>query len=171
MFCQLWKCFYLSKISKQLPLSLFFGRMWQRPLVFNSFFLITHAVCRYWLSVGAQPSEPVQRILFRAGVLPPPPVMAMGRKGGPRDTRPVDPMTGRILNLEKPLNADQAKDSEGDVYGEEGASTSWNSSLQFLRFSSYTCLFYLFLGGGGYPGSQESLFLLGYPPEKQPGLT
>lgn len=57
--------------------------------------------------------------------------MAVGRKGGPRDTRPVDPMTGRILNLEKPLNADQAKDSEGDVYGEEGASTSWNSSLQF----------------------------------------
>ena len=96
--------------------------------------------------------------------------MAMGLKGGPRDTRPVDPMTGRILTLEKPLNADQAKDSEGDVDGEEGASTSWNSSLQFLRFSSYTCLFDLFLGGGGYPGCQESLFLLGYPPEKQPGL-
>ncbi|KAJ6765482.1 30S RIBOSOMAL PROTEIN S16-LIKE [Salix purpurea] len=42
---------------------------------------------KYWLSVGAQPSEPVQRILFRAGLLPPPPMMVMGRKGGPRDTR------------------------------------------------------------------------------------
>ncbi|KAK4337914.1 hypothetical protein RND71_042401 [Anisodus tanguticus] len=51
---------------------------------------------RYWLSVGAQPSEPVQRLLFRAGVLPPP----MGQKGGPRDTRPVDPMTGRIVTPE-----------------------------------------------------------------------
>ncbi|KAH9623679.1 hypothetical protein KSS87_017706 [Heliosperma pusillum] len=52
--------------------------------------------CWYWLSVGAQPSDPVQRILFRAGLLPPPPMLAMGRKGGPRDTRPVDPMTGRV---------------------------------------------------------------------------
>ncbi|KAM3360744.1 30S ribosomal protein S16-2, chloroplastic/mitochondrial isoform X1 [Capsicum galapagoense] len=52
---------------------------------------------RYWLSVGAQPSEPVQRLLFRAGVLPPPPMLAMGQKGGPRDTRLVDPMTGRIM--------------------------------------------------------------------------
>ena len=51
-------------------------------------------------------------------------MMAMGRKGGPRDTRPVDPMTGCILTLEKPVNADPAKDSEGDVDGEEGASTS-----------------------------------------------
>ncbi|XP_016554653.1 30S ribosomal protein S16-2, chloroplastic/mitochondrial isoform X2 [Capsicum annuum] len=52
---------------------------------------------KYWLSVGAQPSEPVQRLLFRAGVLPPPPMLAMGQKGGPRDTRLVDPMTGRIM--------------------------------------------------------------------------
>jgi hypothetical protein len=28
----------------------------------------------------------------------------------------------------------------------------------------------LFLGGGGFPGYQESIFLLGYPPEKQFGL-
>ncbi|PHU00981.1 hypothetical protein BC332_30768 [Capsicum chinense] len=54
----------------------------------------------YWLSVGAQPSEPVQRLLFRAGVLPPPPMLAMGQKGGPRDTRLVDPMTGRIMTSE-----------------------------------------------------------------------
>ncbi|GAY32437.1 hypothetical protein CUMW_002390 [Citrus unshiu] len=62
---------------------------------------------KYWLSVGAQPSDPVQRILFRAGLLPPPPMVAMGRKGGPHDTRPVDPMTGRVL--EKPTNAKQIK--------------------------------------------------------------
>lgn len=59
---------------------------------------------RYWLSVGAQPSEPVERLLFRAGVLPPPPMVAMGRKGGLRDTRPVDALTGRVLNQEKPAN-------------------------------------------------------------------
>ncbi|XP_073146549.1 small ribosomal subunit protein bS16m/bS16c [Henckelia pumila] len=55
---------------------------------------------KYWLSVGAQPSEPVQHLLFRAGLLPPPPMLAMGRKGGPRDTRPVDPMTGRVTTPE-----------------------------------------------------------------------
>ncbi|KAL8039580.1 hypothetical protein ABFS82_10G043800 [Erythranthe guttata] len=52
---------------------------------------------KYWLSVGAQPSDPVQRLLFRAGMLPPPPMLAMGRKGGPRDMTPVHPMTGRIF--------------------------------------------------------------------------
>ncbi|BBH08259.1 Ribosomal protein S16 family protein [Prunus dulcis] len=67
---------------------------------------------KYWLSVGAQPSDPVQRILFRAGLLPPPPMVAMGRKGGPRETRPVDPLSGRILSPEKPANGDQVKDAE-----------------------------------------------------------
>lgn len=76
-----------------------------RYLLSNLVFL--HSFCRYWLSVGAQPSDPVQRILFRAGLLPPPPMVAMGRKGGPRDTCPVDPMTGRVL--EKPTNAKQIK--------------------------------------------------------------
>ena len=67
----------------------------------------------------------MQRVLFRAGLLPPPPMMAMGRKGGPRDTRPIDPMTGRILTPEKPTNADQSNDSEGEEDGEDdSASTS-----------------------------------------------
>ncbi|KAK4772743.1 hypothetical protein SAY86_014518 [Trapa natans] len=57
---------------------------------------------KYWLSVGAQPSDPVQRILFRAGLLPPPPMVAMGRKGGPRDTRHVDPLNGRVSTPDKP---------------------------------------------------------------------
>lgn len=73
------------------------------------------ALCRYWLSVGAQPSEPVERILFRAGVLPPPPMVAMGRKGGPRDMRPVDPMTGRVLDVGKPATANQQKDGEDEA--------------------------------------------------------
>ncbi|KAI8000763.1 hypothetical protein LOK49_LG09G00756 [Camellia lanceoleosa] len=70
----------------------------------------------YWLSVGAQPSEPVERLLFRSGLLPPPPMLAMGRKGGPRDTRPIDPMTGRYLTADKPANGERPKDSEG--YGD-----------------------------------------------------
>jgi len=67
----------------------------------SDFFLF---LFRYWLSVGAQPSEPVERLLFRAGILPPPPMVAMGRKGGARDTRSVDALTGRVLNQEKPAN-------------------------------------------------------------------
>ncbi|XP_038984791.1 30S ribosomal protein S16-2, chloroplastic/mitochondrial-like [Phoenix dactylifera] len=74
---------------------------------------------KYWLSVGAQPSEPVQRILFRAGVLPPPPMLAMTRKGGPRDTRPVDPLSGRYLTPESPETADQSECRESEV-GEDG---------------------------------------------------
>ncbi|GKV47884.1 hypothetical protein SLEP1_g54738 [Rubroshorea leprosula] len=74
---------------------------------------------KYWLSVGAQPSEPVQHLLFRSGLLPPPPMVAIGRKGGPRDMRPVDPMTGRIMNLEKPAIADPEKGNEDD--GADGA--------------------------------------------------
>lgn len=76
--------------------------------------------CRYWLSVGAQPSDPVQRILFRAGLLPPPPMVAMGRKGGPRDARLVDPLSGRILTA----NPDKEKESESDENsGEDSATT------------------------------------------------
>ncbi|KAL6521177.1 hypothetical protein OROGR_017746 [Orobanche gracilis] len=56
---------------------------------------------KYWLSVGAQPSEAVQRLLFRAGLLPPPPMLSVRRKGGPRDTRPVDGMTGLVMAMEK----------------------------------------------------------------------
>ncbi|XP_062195319.1 small ribosomal subunit protein bS16m/bS16c-like [Phragmites australis] len=55
---------------------------------------------KYWLSVGSQPSDPVQRILFRAGILPPPTMLAMARKGGPRGRHPIDLMTGRPLDLE-----------------------------------------------------------------------
>lgn len=67
------------------------------------YFASNHFMCyRYWLSVGAQPSDPVQRLLFRAGILPPPPMVAMGRKGGPRDTRPVDPLSGRVMMPDLP---------------------------------------------------------------------
>ncbi|CAK9159206.1 unnamed protein product [Ilex paraguariensis] len=79
---------------------------------------------KYWLSVGAQPSEPVQRLLFRSGLLPPPPMLAMGHKGGPRDTRPIDPMTGRILTPEKLINCMQSVEPEGDEANDEENATS-----------------------------------------------
>ncbi|KAI3915446.1 hypothetical protein MKW92_031920 [Papaver armeniacum] len=66
---------------------------------------------KYWLSVGAQPSNPVQRILFRAGVLPPPPMSAMTRKGGPRDTRPIDPLTGCFVTPVEHTDTDLPKSS------------------------------------------------------------
>lgn len=69
-------------------------------------------ICRYWLSVGAQPSDPVQRILFRAGLLPPPPMLAMAHKGGPRDTRTIDPMTGRCLKPESAVADEQPKEED-----------------------------------------------------------
>lgn len=84
--------------------------------------LIKHTLllhCRYWLSVGAQPSEPVQRLLFRTGLLPPPPMLAMGRKGGPRDARSVDPMTGRVLSPESPSHIDIVNKDDDEVE-EEG---------------------------------------------------
>ncbi|CAM8960993.1 unnamed protein product [Rhodiola kirilowii] len=70
---------------------------------------------KYWISVGAQPSDPVQSILFRAGLLPPPPMGAMGHKGGHRDTRPIDPMSGRYTNPTQPSAAKNPKELEGSV--------------------------------------------------------
>ncbi|PKA50838.1 30S ribosomal protein S16, chloroplastic [Apostasia shenzhenica] len=67
---------------------------------------------KYWLSVGAQPSEPVQRLLFRAGLLPPPPMAVMARKGGPRDACPIDPMTGRYLTPRDTPDSDEPKGEE-----------------------------------------------------------
>uniref|UniRef100_A0A7S0PPZ8 Ribosomal protein S16 n=1 Tax=Micromonas pusilla TaxID=38833 RepID=A0A7S0PPZ8_MICPS len=43
---------------------------------------------KYWLSVGAQPSDTVARLLGQAGIIPPPP-----RKGGGRPG--AAPATGR----------------------------------------------------------------------------
>ncbi|KAF9603740.1 hypothetical protein IFM89_037826 [Coptis chinensis] len=78
----------------------------------------------YWLSVGAQPSEPVQHILFRAGVLPPPPMLAMERKGGPRDTRPINPMTGKYITPNKSSAADELKETADD--GKDASEDSSN---------------------------------------------
>jgi small subunit ribosomal protein S16 len=57
----------------------------------------------------------VQSILFRAGLLPPPPLLAMARKGGPRDRRPIHPMTGRPLDLEGVAIIDNSNAPEGDT--------------------------------------------------------
>ncbi|KAK7279038.1 hypothetical protein RJT34_24081 [Clitoria ternatea] len=52
---------------------------------------------KYWLSVGAQPSEPVERLLGRAG---------MGRQGGQLDKFPID-----ALNEEKPTNTENSENN------------------------------------------------------------
>ncbi|RRT40612.1 hypothetical protein B296_00058418 [Ensete ventricosum] len=57
--------------------------------------------------------DPVQKILFRAGLLPPPPMAALTRKGGPRDTRPIDPMSGRYLTPKDPETDLQPEGREG----------------------------------------------------------
>jgi small subunit ribosomal protein S16 len=48
-------------------------------------------------------------------------MMVMGRKGGPRDTRPVDPMTGRFLSPEKSPSSSQSNASKNDT---EAATTT-----------------------------------------------
>ncbi|XP_021674568.1 30S ribosomal protein S16-2, chloroplastic/mitochondrial [Hevea brasiliensis] len=58
---------------------------------------------KYWLSVGAQPSDPVRNILFNAGLLSPPPMVVMGNKSGPHKTCPVDLTTGDMSNPEKSI--------------------------------------------------------------------
>jgi small subunit ribosomal protein S16 len=62
-------------------------------------------------------------MLFRAGILPPPPMLPMKRKGGPRDRRPIDPMTGRPLDLEGVTIVDDptAPDDGDGVPHEEAA--------------------------------------------------
>ncbi|KAI8565394.1 hypothetical protein RHMOL_Rhmol03G0255500 [Rhododendron molle] len=92
---------------------------------------------KYWLSVGAQPSEPVQRLLFRTGLLPPPPMLAMGCKGGPRDTRPIDPMTGRYLTPNKPATDDRPKESEGDGDGDEDSGSA--RTMEELFHVAFDC--------------------------------
>ncbi|MBA0657771.1 hypothetical protein Goklo_010038 [Gossypium klotzschianum] len=48
-------------------------------------------------------------------------MVAMGRKGGPRDMRPVDPMTGRVLNEEKPIAGNQEKNGEDEAVDESNS--------------------------------------------------
>eukprot|EP00741_Cyanophora_paradoxa_P017942 tig00021036_g17325.t1 len=45
---------------------------------------------KYWLSVGAQPSDTVARLLWRAGILPEPP----RKVGNPRADVPLDVIAG-----------------------------------------------------------------------------
>jgi small subunit ribosomal protein S16 len=42
-------------------------------------------------------------------------MLAMSRKGGPRDRRPVHPMTGRPLDLEGVTIVDDSNAPEGDA--------------------------------------------------------
>ncbi|KAK1272256.1 hypothetical protein QJS04_geneDACA012974 [Acorus gramineus] len=56
--------------------------------------------------------DPVQQLLFRAGLLPPPPMLAMGCKGWTRDTRPIDPLTGHFITSKEPDSEDKDKEVE-----------------------------------------------------------
>ncbi|KAJ6422000.1 hypothetical protein OIU84_027020 [Salix udensis] len=49
---------------------------------------------KYWLSVGAQPTNTVLGILMTAGLISPPPMIVMGQKKGP---------PGETLNPEKSI--------------------------------------------------------------------
>lgn len=57
---------------------------------------------KYWLSVGAQPSDVVRRLFFIVGLLPRPPVPRMPKKGGLAKGSEVPGLTAAI---------EQAKDS------------------------------------------------------------
>eukprot|EP00252_Welwitschia_mirabilis_P014644 TRINITY_DN3224_c0_g1_i1.p1 TRINITY_DN3224_c0_g1~~TRINITY_DN3224_c0_g1_i1.p1 ORF type:complete len:139 (-),score=16.33 TRINITY_DN3224_c0_g1_i1:193-609(-) len=64
---------------------------------------------KYWLGVGAQPSDPVQRILFRAGLLPPPPTLGLSQKPG-QIIHNFHPLTGHPILPSKndaPVNTDE----------------------------------------------------------------
>ncbi|XP_047164079.1 30S ribosomal protein S16-1, chloroplastic-like [Vigna umbellata] len=52
---------------------------------------------KYWLSVGAKPTEPVEYLLYRAG---------LGRQGGP-----FEKFSFAALNQEQPANVDDSKDN------------------------------------------------------------
>lgn len=79
-FCTYWTCLhlYVSLSFKCCISSSYCFSNWgfvsyrlrERCYILPTFF-------RYGLSVVAQPSDPVQNLLFRAGVLPPPPMVAM----------------------------------------------------------------------------------------------
>ncbi|KAF3527388.1 hypothetical protein DY000_02036573 [Brassica cretica] len=49
----------------------------------------------YWLSVGAQPTDSVENMLFRAGLIPPKSMVVRGSKNGQQSTNQhVSPITG-----------------------------------------------------------------------------
>lgn len=41
-------------------------------------------------------------------------MVAMTRKGGPRDTRPIDPMSGRYLTSNDPESVESLEDGENE---------------------------------------------------------
>nr|XP_034900785.1 30S ribosomal protein S16-1, chloroplastic-like [Populus alba] len=65
---------------------------------------------KYWLSVGAQPTDTVRGILMRAGLISPPPMFVMGQKKGP---------AGKTLNLEKSITLHPALNGLGAKFSFE----------------------------------------------------
>ena len=56
---------------------------------------------KYWLSVGAQPSDTVQGLLSKSGVLPPRPVLTMMLKSSPCDVNVVGSLITRPMSMLK----------------------------------------------------------------------
>lgn len=52
----------------------------------------------------------------------------MAQKGGPRDTRAVDPLSGRFVTPKEPTISDQSKNDEGDE-AESDTSSQWKPSF------------------------------------------
>ncbi|CAH8319967.1 unnamed protein product [Eruca vesicaria subsp. sativa] len=70
-----------------------------RPTPRSSTLMKPTASQLYWLSVGAQPTDSVENMLFRAGLIPPKPMVVVGSKNGQQSTNHhVSPITGEILN-------------------------------------------------------------------------
>lgn len=69
-------------------------------------------------------------------------MVAMGRKGGERDTRPVDPMTGRFVDAEKkpPVIDNQPKEEDKSPWflkqeeedAEDERVSSWTNGVSLL---------------------------------------
>ncbi|KAM7276616.1 hypothetical protein ACFE04_018482 [Oxalis oulophora] len=56
---------------------------------------------QYWLSVGAQPTDAVERLLFRAGLVPPRSMVVTGTK---TQGQLVDNLTGTVWDDKEPVN-------------------------------------------------------------------
>ncbi|CAH8361407.1 unnamed protein product [Eruca vesicaria subsp. sativa] len=70
-----------------------------RPTPRSSTLMKPTASQLYWLSVGAKPTDSVENMLFRAGLIPPKPMVVVGSKNGQQSTNHhVSPITGEILN-------------------------------------------------------------------------
>ncbi|KAJ8755455.1 hypothetical protein K2173_019253 [Erythroxylum novogranatense] len=56
----------------------------------NKYMGLKYDAVKHWLSVGAQPTDAVRRILLKAGLISPPSMVVVKDKGGPSNSGLVD---------------------------------------------------------------------------------